>query len=100
MLIKQWEYRMDDIYDIYRDLISDLVEELPHLSYNPTSVMHFDFAHIVWEDGNFESNHIEWCINEGIGSDMHIRFKKLLTRSLKQLLFLPKYEECEDYGNE
>ena len=105
MLIRQWEDKAGIIYDRYisylynLELFYELSDDLStQLSY--FSVMHFDFAHIVWEVGNFESHHIEWCINKSISSDMHIRFKKLLTRSLKELLLLPKYEECEDYGNE
>jgi len=105
MLIKQWEAEADIIYDRYiaylydLELFYELSDDMTtqHSYYN---VMHFDFAHVVWEDGAFESHHVEWCVNEGISSELHIRFKKLLTRSLKELLLLPKYEECEDYGNE
>lgn len=101
MLIKEWEFLSDLIYGRYMSYLYDLeivYDIADHPSpYNYYSVMHFDFAHIVWEDGNFESHHIEWCIDEGINSSMDKRFKRLLLRSLKELLLLPKYEGCEDY---
>lgn len=67
-------------------------------SYN---TLNFRFGHIVWEDFNYESWHIQWCLDQQNNTDyndMEPFEKEILVKSLQMLLEdLPKYEECEDY---
>lgn len=104
MLIKEWEERADVIYNRYIRYLYELemeyqIDDKP-FDTSPQCLMEYTFAHIVWADYNFESYHVQWSLDEGEADTMDIRCKRLVSRSLKELLLLPKYEGCEDYGDE
>ena len=90
MFIYEWESEANKIYNLVMDICDS--EDI----YN---VMHFSVGHIVWEDGNFESCHIQWCL-ENISDEKYTLYSDCIEWviwSLKGLLLLPKYEDCEDY---
>lgn len=70
-------------------------------SNNSYNILGFYFGHIVWEDFNYESWHIKWCLDQQNNKEYDVLDtfeKQVLVNSLEMLLKdLPKYEECEDY---
>ncbi len=90
MFTFEWEAEANKIYTL-------VMEMCP--SEDMYVAMNFSIAHIVWEDGNFESKHIESCLKTVEEKD-YKRYPDCIEWviwSLKGLLLLPKYEDCEDY---
>ena len=84
------------VADIFKEAVEKLDSDMP-LRYGP--------AHIVWEDENWETHHINWCLEhfdeyKGENSKEELRVVKW---SLEELLKVPEEERCiepEDYdGN-
>lgn len=59
------------------------------------SAMHYNIAHIVWDDENFERHHIEYCLNEATphydedGNGHSPAQVEWVRESLRELLKLP-----------
>ena len=71
---------------------------------NNFSALHFGPAHIVWEDANFEDEHIQWCIDhfDEYARDFDPKDLALVKQSLFDLLEIPeserlKQQELEGY---
>lgn len=66
--------------------------------------MHYGPAHIVWEDENFETSHIQWCIDHASEYRNNLTDEqfKAVVDSLKELLTVPEplRLEPEDYDDE
>ncbi len=64
--------------------------DLDAAGFDPFSALHFDFAHIVWEDSNFERHHVQWCLDhrDEFGT-LSASAKAIVARSLEELLALP-----------
>lgn len=86
-----WPKQVSDIYHEYLKLTNE-------------QAMHYGPAHIVWEDENFETNNVQWCIDN---------YKKypcdtskdtlLVVESLRKLLEIPEEIRCcvpNDYDGE
>lgn len=60
------------------------------------SAMHFGHGHLVWEDENFETEDIEWCIEHAPehSSGLSDSEVEAVTRSLQELLALPENIRC------
>jgi hypothetical protein len=61
-------------------------------------------SHIVWEDENFEDDHIKFCLEQSAGSYVFTAAEDaIVIRSLKELLAIPESIRCcvpEDYDDE
>lgn len=92
LITKYWENEAKSIFDLH-------VKLLENYGYCENDLL-FGHSHIVWEDYNFESGHIKWCISEIEKSERCWKsdIRTFLVRSsLVHLLHLPKYEDCVDY---
>lgn len=83
------------VAEIYKRALAEAGEE----------AMHYGPAHIVWDDENFERDHVQWCLDH---FDEH-RFDHspddlvAVRRSLQELLALPDEvlsPEPAEYDNE
>lgn len=56
------------------------------------SAMHFGPAHIVWEDDNFETEHVQWCLDnfDEYADDLTEAQKQIVRESLRRLLEIPE----------
>ena len=60
------------------------------------SAMSYGPAHIVWEDENFETEHIQWCIDHAVEYRRDLtdeQFNAVVT-SLRELLAVPEAIRC------
>lgn len=92
MVTKYWENEAKSIFDLHVKLLEDY-------GYSENDLL-FGHSHIVWEDHNFESDHIKWCISEIEKSERSWKSDIrtfLVKSSLVHLLHLNKYEDCVDY---
>ncbi len=92
MSVDDWENEAKSIFNLHVKLLKDY-------GYSENDLL-FGHSHIVWEDYNFESDHIEWCISEIEKSQRCWKSDIctfLVRSSLVHLLQLPKYEDCIDY---
>lgn len=69
------------------------------------SPMLFSIGHIVWEDENFEDEHVLWCINQAPNHNKDISDEQVesVRESLRRLLEIPEHIRCccpEDYDGE
>lgn len=74
------------VFDIYRDGIQEAGEP----------AMHFGPGHIVWEDENFESENIQWCIDNAgtYRGDLTDEEVASVVKSLARLLDVPEHIRC------
>jgi hypothetical protein len=85
-----WSKPVKDIYNKYINIAGE-------------SAMHYGAAHIVWDDENFEREHIKWCLDNfeiGKREDSTDEENKATKQSLIDLLELPDDILCpepEDY---
>jgi hypothetical protein len=67
--------------------------------------MHFGPAHIVWEDENFETHHIQRCLDnfDRYSEDLTEKQREVVRWSLEEMLKIPEHirnPEPDDYDNE
>lgn len=66
--------------------------------------LHYGGAHIVWEDENFETHHIQWCLDtfEEHSKKLTLKEKTVVKWSLEEMLKLPEDIRCiepDDYDD-
>lgn len=74
-----WHPKVQEIHDRYEAIAGE-------------SAMHYGPAHIVWDDENFEREHVQWCLDEGMktfGGDFTKDELDAVRASLVELLALP-----------
>jgi hypothetical protein len=78
-----WPKVTADIYEKYYKLVGDTA-----MDYGP--------GHIVWSDENFETDNIQWCIDNAqkYRRDMDDKTLALVVESLKELLAIPEEIRC------
>lgn len=89
MLQEDWK---DKVFELYNFICNNNNEDDQIFM-----AMNFGPAHIVWEDHNFDSASIQWCLDnfEYYKSDHSEENLKRVKWSLEGLLLLlPKYEDC------
>jgi hypothetical protein len=110
MLTEQWEewalLKYHSTLKVVNDWNDDMcmkaiMEGRRHAYIQGEDLLHYHAGHIVWCDGNYESYHIESCIEDitRFNEDYNypLELLQILEDSLQSLLTLPKYEDCEDY---
>jgi len=72
--------------------VAKIYEE--HVAVAGFDAMHFGPAHIVWEDGNMEDHHIQWCLDhfDKYVRDFSDEEMAPVRRSLEQLLEVPELD--------
>lgn len=87
-----WSKSVAEIYDRYIDVAGE-------------SAMHYGPAHVVWDDENFEREHVQWCLDhfDEYRGDHEEAELAAVRQSLMDLLALADdvlAPEPEDYDGE
>lgn len=88
-----WSKAVADIYNKYRPIAGE-------------DAMHYGAAHVVWDDENFEREHVQWCLDnfeEYKRDDATPAENEAVKQSLIDLLALPDdvlNPEPADYDDE
>jgi hypothetical protein len=87
--------RITEIYQKYEKVIDE------H-SGDGFMKLNFGPAHIVWEDSNFETHHIQWCIDHAEDYRRNLcslEFDAVMN-SLKELLTVPEEQRMQEAGRQ
>lgn len=88
-----WSKQVKEIYNKYLDVAGE-------------DAMHYGAAHIIWDDENFEREHVQWCLDnfdKYKREDSSEIENEAVKQSLIDLLKLPDEilnPEPKDYGGE
>jgi len=76
------------VMDIYDEALAKLDGNYSPLNFGP--------AHIVWEDENFETHHVQFCIDhfDEYGYNLTDHERSVVMESLEKMAKLPEEQRC------